>query len=526
MPDFPSLRSQRGQREFPRYSSKEQVIAPVQAGAALDTTGEQISQRAKLGDTLASLGEQWTKAYDTIQRTTSDANFKIAALDIVSRAQNDPDYNNFDSYQREIDALKTKTLGGFSNRASALDASAEYTYQAKVASIQLQNIFKKKAVDAGRTSVIRQVDLELANPTEASLSQVEQYLGIQVNPKTKQLEPVPGGAVAIGLFDMSEAYQQYQKANVELGINRVNRDLYSATKPEDVERVRAQLLEGFYERGGVTIDAERKRAFLSLADSTLNNVTKKIEAQEAENFTRNRVDTILGVVTGELDPRTINIAEISAFDPELGRALTNVKTFFQEYNPKLSPEEQRVSMTGVVPPSKFLAVRQYADSISQVFEQSDNTQLGEFMLRELNKRGDGQTSSVKLAALMRLAALKFAANNPQTPEDREASEQLAAIQSGVAYLQASNAYLAPAAIGELLTRLFLRERPQFVEVMTEAKNILHEQIVKRYRAVAKLPAIPNHIVDGESGIETLHTGENELDGESFSGSYADTDRGE
>lgn len=494
--------------DFPRYESKASPSTRLPSvGAPLDTQGQVTENTANAIGNAQNQAYKWQNAVDTIQKTTANANFKTGLLDIQQRAANDPNYNNSAQYNQEIEKLKQESLKGFSSKTAETETALNFGYESKVAQIQIDNLYKKKMIDVGQTSSLKLIDAEVNNPTETSLSNIKKELDTQVNAK---------------IFGHEAAYKIYQKANDDLGVNRVNQDLNKAETPEQVEAIRQGLTSGDYESGGVTIDPEKKRALLGIADTTYKNAEKKSAAVAVEAQAQNRVATISGVASGQINLESLDISQISEYDPQLGSTLIKAKEFMKNYNPKVPIEEQRVSMSGVLPPAKIVQARNYAKSVSDVFMHNDNEKLGEFVLRELEKKGDGTTSSVKLSAFMQLAALKVKANNPQTPEDDDASKRLSAIKSGVKYLQTSNPYLAPEAISDFVVRNYLSGGSTEEQVMQEANSVLKDKILNKYKSVAKLKSLPNKIVDGEASVEDLQSGLNEYKDGEPSGDYADT----
>ena len=491
--------------QFPRYQSKAQLTTQQPSvQAAEDTSGEVIQKVGEVGKTIQDISLKWSNAVDTIQKTTSTANRKASFLDITTRATNDPNHNNAEQYYKEIDKSIVDNQKGFSSKTAETENLIEANYDAQVAKIQIQNLYKKKMIDVGQTSSLKIIDAEVNNPTENSLANIRRELNIQVQ---------------TGIFDHKDAYQLERKANDDLGVNRINKDLYLAQTPEQVDTVTQGITSGAYEKGGVTIEPDKKKALLDIADRSRTNVEKKIEAQQVEALAQNRVDVISGVASGQIDLQTLNIAEIAEFDPKLGATLTKAKEFMKDYNPKIPKEQQRVSMAGVLSQSELMKARSYAKSVNDVFMQNDNEKLGEFILRELEKKGDGTTSSVKLAAFMQLAALKFKANNPKSPEDFEAVKRLNAIKAGFNFLKTSNPYLAGFSILDLIIRNAFSGASTKEEVMREARSVLEDKVIERYASVSKLPSVPNKIVDGEASVEDLHSGLNDLEGENFIGDY-------
>lgn len=493
--------------EFPRYESKSQINSQqTSAFAGRDTTGQMIEKVGQVGTQVQDAAIKWSNAVDTIQKTTAQANFKNGMLDIQQRALGDPEYNNSDRYYKEIEKLKTDSLKGFSSRLAEGEMSLDLDYQAKVGEIQIQNVYKKKMIDVGQTSSLKLIDAEVQNPTESSLANIRAELGRQVQ---------------AGIFDHKDAYLLERKANDDLGVNRVNKALYTAETPEDVEAVMQGLTSGAFEKGGVTIEPDKKKALLDIAERAKTNVEKKLEAQAVEAQAKNRVDTLVGVASGQIPMDQVNTVEIAQYDPQLAGTITKVKDFMVNYNPKLPAKEQALSSAGLMSTQQVMQMKSYARSVTDVFMQDDNKALGDFVLREFEKKGDGLTPSVKLAAFANLAALKAKANNPQTPEDAAAGDRMGALKAAVKFIQSSNPYIAPMVISDFVVKNFLSGSSDMEKVMQEARGSLKMTLMDRHKALGGLPSLPNKIVDGDASVEDLQSGINELNDGDSSGSYAD-----
>lgn len=494
--------------EFPRYQSKGSLTtqAPAALQTETDKTGEILGKVGQIGQTVSEGAMKWQHAVNTIQKTTAQANFKSGVLDIVQRAQVDPDYNNSKQYFDEVEKLKGESMKGFTSKNAEMETGLQLGYEAKVASIQLDNIYKKKMIDVGQTSSMKLIDAEVNNPTESSLGNIRQELSKQI------------GA---GIFDHKAAYELERQANRDLGENRVNKDLYQATTPEAVDEVTQRLASGSYEKGGVTIDPDKKKSLFEIADRTKNNVEKRIQAQAVEAQTQNRMNTIVGIASGQTPIESLDIPQIAEFDPQLATTLTKVKDFMKNYNPKTATSSS-MSSAGLVPGTETTRMKMYAQSVKDVFTQDNNEKLGDFVLRELEKKGDGLTPSIKIAAFSNLAALKARANNPQTPEDQGAADRLRTIQNAVNFLQYSNPYLFPKVLGDFLVKNFISGGASPDKVMAEAKDSLKNELLSRHKSLSKLPALPNKIVDGSAPVEDVQGGQNELkEGDTNSGDYAD-----
>lgn len=496
--------------DFPRYQSKGQLTTRQPSPEApTDSSYQVIEKVGQVGQQVQETAVKWSNAVDTIQKTTASVNFKTGMLDILNRAQNDPNYNNSDQYFKEIEKLRTDSLKGFSSKIAESEAALEFGYDARVGQIQVDNLYKKKMIDVGQTNALKFIDLEVNNPTENSLQNIRKELSKQV---------------AAGVFDQKAAYEYERKANDDLGVNLINKDLYLAETPEAVDEVTQKITSGQYERGGVTIDPEKKKSLLDIAERAKTNTEKKIKAQQDKAIVTNRMETITGIASGKIALDSLDIPEIATYDPQLAGTLSKVKDFMVNYNPKLGPKEQGMSGAGLVTDTQQRTMRNYAKSITDTFLQTDNKELSDFVLRELEKQGDGVNSSLKLAAFVNLAALKAKANDPATQDDGTSAERFGAIKAGVKFLQSINPYLSPVAIGEFVVKNYLSGANTEKAIMQEARNVLKDKIIDRYKSVSKLPSVPNKIVDGESSVEDLHAGISDLQGETFTGNYGDEDR--
>lgn len=498
--------------DFPRYESKGQLTTQVpSAGAVQETGGQMMEQAGKVFGQTAETMLKWGQALDTIQKTTSTANFKSGMADILNRAQNDPDYNNSAQYVQEMEKLKSQNLKGFQSKTAETETAIEFGYESKVGQIQLDNIYKKKVIDVGQASTLKIIDGEVNNPTFKSLGNIKKTLQAQVD---------------AGVYSEEAAYRLYQKANDDIGVNRISKDLYSAQTPEQVEQVSQNITSGVYEQYGVTIDPDKKKSLLEIADRAKINTEKRLQAQQVEAIAKNRVDKISQIASGQVPFENLDMTQISAADPQLASTLTKVKDFLGNYNPKLPMKEQALAIAGLTSENQIRAMRDYARTITDTFMQDNNEQLGQFMLRELEKKGDGLTPSVKLAAFANLAALKYRSNNPQTSEDMVHAERLNSIKNAVAFIKATNPYTAPFVMSDFIVKNFLSGAKGQEEVMSEARGVIKSKALERHPSIANLPSLPNKVVDGDAAVEDLHSGNNELNGEAYNGNYGDQNSGD
>lgn len=167
--------------DFPRYESKAQIAPRQTSVQATDDTGPAMLEGVgKIGGVVQDATLKWSNAVDMIQKTTATANFKTGMLDITNRAANDPDYNNSESYFKEIEKLKTDSLKGFSSKSAEAQAAIDFGYDGKVAQIQIQNLYKKKMIDVGQASTLKLLDMEAASGSEGLDERVRNVLAPQI----------------------------------------------------------------------------------------------------------------------------------------------------------------------------------------------------------------------------------------------------------------------------------------------------------------------------------------------------------
>jgi hypothetical protein len=490
---------------FPRYNSSSQLTTQKpQPDAPQDAEGAIQGQLAKTFQSAQGAVVQMAQAQKSMQNTTAEANLKSSIMDQEEKAALDPDYNNSEEHMAAID--KAYEQSG----AAGTTANLELKLQAQASKIKIRGIYQKKQIMNDQVNTKKLIDIQTANPTTSSMGIIQSLL------KEK---------VALGIFDQEEAYKLERKANDDLGKNRVNQDLYTAETPERIDEIAQGITGGEYEKGGVTLDSTDKKNFLEIADRAKENLKKKNAALQTQAMVKNRLDVLTGIASGSPDYQNIDVASIAEYDPQLANTLTKVKDFMVNYNPKLPPKEQALSSAGLMTEAQIKGMRSYARSVMDTFLQNDNEKLSDFVMRELEKKGDGMNQSVKLAAFTNLAFLKSKVNDPQTPEDAKLASRFNAIKAGVKFLQTANPYLSSSAIGEFIAKNYLSGAGDTEKVMAEAKSVLKDKIIDRYASVAKLPGLPNKIVDGEASVEDLQSGANELESdEAFSGSY-DEDSG-
>lgn len=98
------------------------------------------------------MSEGWLKALSTTQITVAQRNFKVGMAQLLANAQSDPDYNNSERYYKDIEKLKTESMKGIKLPGVRSRMEMELGYESQIGRIQIESVFKKKAIDAGRAA--------------------------------------------------------------------------------------------------------------------------------------------------------------------------------------------------------------------------------------------------------------------------------------------------------------------------------------------------------------------------------------
>jgi hypothetical protein len=244
---------------FPRYESKGKLTTQQPSALMpLDTTGEAITKVGEAFGKAADTVSKWSAAMQSTKDTRSKVNYKSSAMQIESEASLEPDSSKKQSYFDRVKQERDKNVVGLS-----YDAVAELDLEAKQTAIKLESMFRKKEIDLDMVAIKTFVQQQVDDATPESLLNIKEELS---------------GKVKTGFLTPDQAYDIETKANRDLGVNKINNDLFAAQTPQDLDSVVQGIRSGVYEQGGVTIDAKEKMKMLRSAEVLNRQVITK------ENF--------------------------------------------------------------------------------------------------------------------------------------------------------------------------------------------------------------------------------------------------
>lgn len=269
--------------DFPRYQSKGQITTQQPSvQAPTDNTGEVVAQAGeKIGSAIQTNTLKWSNAVDTIQKTTSQANYKIGLLDAQKRYEEllltkpEADINDYNNAVKEVEKLKSNNLKGFASKTAETEMAINFAYEERAAKAQFENLYKKKMVNVGQASTRNLLELEAQNPSPDSELVIDSILAAQVQ------KGIYGHEAA---YVLGEQYKKQAKFNSFL--------LDFRSDPVAAEKAFNKNAYGF------DIEtAEKARSKL-----------KEIKALQKEQQTDLYGDMSLGIMTGQTSEQAIDEA--------------------------------------------------------------------------------------------------------------------------------------------------------------------------------------------------------------------------
>lgn len=354
--------------EFPRYESKGQLTTQQPSFlAAKDTSGEVLDQVAKVGGELQDMTLKWAQAEDVIKSSGAKAKRKTDLLNVTNAAQNDTSSDittlqkNHKTRVQDLEKTYKEDIT-YNFKANQFQDKADADYDLAAGKIQLENLYKKQSMDIYASDIEVSIQAEISNPTDQSLSVIQAKLNQGV------------GSL---LLSREAATKRLHKANEDLGFNRVSKDLYEAETTEDAKAIKANIKNGLYEAGGVTISASEKSKLMTKAE------VKERRIATNENFAERirRSNT-----THEL----IQMANNDVLDPgELEEKFINKEISNSTY---LALQQHTTSPVG---PSAQTEPQTYHALITSLLKMSENPSdknVEEARNMVLNANSDGKLS--------------------------------------------------------------------------------------------------------------------------------------
>lgn len=146
---------------IPQYNAQRNITAQT-SGPMRDEASKPFEDQQKVMGTLRDITQKWSDAQDVIQYTDAKGKFELGIADIKGRATADPDYQNSDTYLKDITKLASTSLSGIKNKVVTSKVSLEFGYGSQIAALDIESIFQKKEIAHGQVMLDTGLDA-LAN---------------------------------------------------------------------------------------------------------------------------------------------------------------------------------------------------------------------------------------------------------------------------------------------------------------------------------------------------------------------------
>jgi hypothetical protein len=374
-----------------RYSARV-----PQSGASPNALAspEQYSAGGKLisdiGKALGDLGDGFVKAHETAQKQTAMNKAKLGINEILTRAAQDPDPSNIDSYAQQLDHVKAGASEGISLRNAKDAFDLEYSSAANDGLIKLRQLQREKIVDLGVSSITQGLNQLDADYLNASPDQEEQIL--------KRMDMLIHDGYSNGFMSAQDMIKMKEENLKQVGAKKAVHLINAAGSPEEVTAIKDALLRGDFERNGVTIDPDKKKSILSNIDSAL--------AKQDEIRKENQVAVVnelaQKLVAGNLDETEVDAAvSHGAIDADMGLRFQLALSGPKQWKPYAEHSPQG------------LKSKVFTTLISQAIEKNDMDSKLQVVNSALQNYNDKALDADDLAFILRVANGK--ASDPANP---------------------------------------------------------------------------------------------------------------
>jgi len=135
--------------QLPLYNSQRQITEKVPR----PMLGDELTSTAQQGRKAIQVMEKLKTAHDTMQYITAKRNYTSRLNDILQRAGQDPDVNNYDTYAKELQTAYQESMEGLSDGEIKQKATIELENSVMANKLKLGNLFFKKQTNQGRVNL-------------------------------------------------------------------------------------------------------------------------------------------------------------------------------------------------------------------------------------------------------------------------------------------------------------------------------------------------------------------------------------
>lgn len=420
-------------------------------------------------DTVSGITDKLSQANDVMQETKAKTHVAtaLAAQDLA--AQNDP---NPDNAPEHISAIQDiiKNSPKIDNQEVAGRVKLELEQSGFLLGIKIQDMFKKKQMFANDVSLDQlatttaQNKANAVSPAAGQQDEDNFMETIQKNVNTGLITPQRGMAIV----------KQYKDGVVK---NQIAQS--SSTNPDDYKG----LSDG--------LDFKESAEMQKMVDSHI----KQIKERNVSDTFNNRVTILNGIAEKKIDWQSSDkINQIAAKDPALGSALQMVF------------DAQSKDKTDYEPTSK--EGQQYADSVNKLLSGMTVEQVSNYLptaIEQISKLPAGEMQD-RLAVLVN--ASQDRAKSLPLRDEQEIPPEVIQKEGGIQAVLRWNKEHGdndPQTLNDYLKNLQSGQTPH--EAYTKA---VKTKIVKDHPEVAAQKDVPNRIINNNSKLFHIFTGETQI----------------
>jgi len=284
---------------LPTYNSQRQLTTQ-QPIATQQGAGQQEEIIGNALGAVRDVATKWSDAMDVMQETSSRVKLASSLLDIEQKASIDTDYNNSETYYREITKAKSDALKGITNKSLSQKLSLEYDLDTNISNIKVQNIFQKKLIanqEVQLYSLLQTLEQKRYNAmSQTEADQIDKQMKVSIDSMVPQF------------VQPDVAYKLWNDIQTRVGANIIDRDIHNevATDKND-----SYILKELKKRSsGIYSQLDEK-----IRNQKIDEIENKIKKNSSDFFSNkettkanNTFQMLKDLSNQTLTPETINNA--------------------------------------------------------------------------------------------------------------------------------------------------------------------------------------------------------------------------
>lgn len=357
---------------LPVYESEKNIQARKTAPA------EQITQPTfktdrTIENAMISIADEWSKAHDVMQYTEAKGKYESEVSAITTKAAQDPDFKNSDTYRTMLDKAKANSLDGINN-AQVIDKLAlEMDFGNQMAGIKIDSNFHQKQLAHNRFVLEQSIEgLNQKKIQATSEKEAAEY--------DRQIEELLIYNKATGNIDEADAEEYKDNA-------RTSSAEYDAAVNPDIFLSRNAKWYGIQQDEWVKLKEE--------ARNSKERAKKEGELALAEIQQENEADLTMKLVDQSIDkssvPEITKMIRSGDITEEFGRAYLRFLT---------SPR----SVGKGSKKAKALMKQGYYDMAKELFKAESPEETRKALIKMFDRSSSGDITEDEVSVLLKAAS--------------------------------------------------------------------------------------------------------------------------